>query len=146
MKKIIILLAWLGLMVMACSDSAATDPALSQSGGTATPTREGTWTTTIDGFVYDFSSSTDTAVSGATVRYEIVLSYFPEIQEGFEQTTTTDSRGDFTLPMIVHDTDNIRVVVEAPGFMPFEENFVGVDLVAGKSFIIGLEPQSSAAP
>ncbi|MCC6602981.1 MAG: carboxypeptidase regulatory-like domain-containing protein [Anaerolineae bacterium] len=146
MKKIIILLAWLGLMVMACSDSTATDPALSQSGGTATPTREGTWTTAIDGFVYDFGTSTDVPVSGAIVRYEVVLSYFPEIQEGYEQTTTTDGRGEFTLPMIVHDTDNIRVVVEAPGFIPFEENFVGVDLVAGKSFIIGLVPQNSAVP
>lgn len=146
MKKIIILLAWLGLMVMACSDSGAVDPALSQSGGTATPTREGTWTTTVDGFVYDFSSSTDTPVSGATVRYEVVLSYFPEIQEGYEQATATDGRGEFTLPMIVHDTDNIRVVVEAPGFIPFEENFVGVDLVAGKSFIIGLLPQNGTAP
>lgn len=145
MKIQLVLIIWLGVMFAACG-SPTTDPALPPSGGTATPTPEGTWTTSVDGFVYDFSTSTDTPVSGATVRYEVVLSYFPEIQDGFEQTTTTDARGEFTLPMIVHDTDNIRVVVEAPGFAPFEENFVGVDLVAGKSFIIGLVPQSSAAP
>lgn len=146
MKKLIILLAWLGLLVMACGDNAAADPALSQSGGTATPTREGTWTTAIDGFVYDFSTSTDAPVSGAAVYYEVVLSYFPEIQDGYEHETTTDARGEFALPMIVHDTDNIRVVVEAPGFEPYEENFVGMDLAAGRSFIIGLVPQNGTAP
>lgn len=146
MKNMILLLAWLGLLAVACGDPAPADPALSQSGGTDTPTREGTWITAIDGFVYDFSTSTDVPVGGATVRYEIVLSYFPEIQEGYEQETTTDGQGEFTLPMIVHDTDTIRVVIEAPGFAPYEENFVGVDLVAGKSFIIGLVPQSGAAP
>ncbi|MCB8975851.1 MAG: carboxypeptidase regulatory-like domain-containing protein [Ardenticatenaceae bacterium] len=140
MKKQIVFLLWLWLVLVACSGGQATDPALSQSGGTPTPTREGTWTTAIDGFIYDFSATTDSPLADAIVRYEIVLSYFPEIQDGFEQQTNTDSQGEFNLPMILHDTDNIRVVVEADGYVPYEENFVGIDLVPGKTLTIGLQP------
>lgn len=143
MKKQISILVWLGLVLVACGGGQSTDPSLSQSGGTPTPTREGTWTTAIDGFIYDFSDATDKPLAGAIVRYEVVLSYFPEIQDGFEQQTNTDSGGEFSLPMILHDTDNIRVVVEADGFAPYEENFVGIDLVPGKTLTIGLQPDNS---
>jgi hypothetical protein len=50
----------------------------------------------------------------------------------------TDEQGKFSLPVIVHDTDSIRLVIAAPGFMSDEERLVGVDLVAGRSLSIGL--------
>jgi hypothetical protein len=40
----------------------------------------------------------------------------------------------------VHDADRIRVLVEAQGFISYEEEFVGVDLFGGKFYSIGLTP------
>ena len=48
------------------------------------------------------------------------------------------------LPVIVHDTDSVRILVEAQGYAPYEERLVGVDLLGGKRFDIGLTPLQSA--
>jgi hypothetical protein len=42
--------------------------------------------------------------------------------------------------VIVHDTDSIRILVEAEGYLSYEERLVGVDLFGGRSLDIGLTP------
>jgi hypothetical protein len=75
------------------------------------------------------------------LSYEDVLhSHFSELQEGRPNKTITDELGEFALPVIVHDTDSIRILVEAQGYSSYEEKLVGVDLFGGRSFDIGLTP------
>jgi hypothetical protein len=100
---------------------------------TSTPTPVGTWEMVIEGMIYDLS--TGKPISGASISYVVVHSFFPEIQEGRPNTTISDENGKFSLPMIVHDTDNIRIVVEAPGFRSYEEK---LDLFGDRSLNIGL--------
>ena len=71
-----------------------------------------------NGKVYD--STTVEPIADAAVRYEVIASYFSEIQEGRPHATVTDAQGHFSLPMIVHDTDNIRIYAEAPGYAPYD--------------------------
>ena len=144
MKKTIFFLAALGLLFGACTNNDAT-AANELPGGTPTPTREGTWSSVIDGYIYDFEAQA-APIAGATIRYELVLSYFPEIQDGHDNQTETDSQGEFTLPVIMHDTDNLRVVVEADGYLPYEEHFVGMDLADGETLTIGLTPANGSNP
>jgi hypothetical protein len=40
----------------------------------------------------------------------------------------------------VHDTDSIRILIEAQGYISYEEKLVGVDLLVGGYFEIGLTP------
>ena len=87
-----------------------------------------------------------TTSPGAKFLKKPFLSYFPEIQDGHENQTETDRQGEFTLPVIMHDTDKMRVVVEAAGYQPYEESFVGIDLVEGKTLTVGLLPTASTAP
>lgn len=144
MKKLIFIIAWLGLLFTACNSATPPDLAETQGEGIATPTREGTWNSVIDGYIYDFNTESSQPIAGATIRYEIVLSYFPEIQDGHPNETVTDATGEFILPVIVHDTDNMRVVIEADGYLPYEHNFVGMDLAAGETLTIGLVPTTDA--
>jgi hypothetical protein len=61
----------------------------------------------------------------------------------------TDARGEFSLEVIVHDTDSIELIVTAQGFMPDEERLVGFDLVAGRTFHVGLtrvDPATASPP
>jgi hypothetical protein len=90
----------------------------------------------IGGVIYD--TATGRPIAGASIRYRVVHSYFPEVQEGWPNATVSDQQGQFSLPMIVHDTDNIRIVVEAPGYMTYEEK---LDLFGDRSFNIGLHPE-----
>ncbi len=103
-----------------------------------TPTYTGTWETTIRGVVYDKSAGTDKPIAGARIIYEVLHSYFPELQEGRLNKTISDEDGIFSLVVMVHDTDSIRILVEAPGFRVYEERFTGFDLVAGKSLEVEL--------
>ena len=102
---------------------------------TSTPTPVGTWEMVIKGMICDLS--TGKPISGASISYVVVHSFFPEIQEGWPNTTISDENGKFSLPMIVHDTDNIRIVVEAPGFRSYEEK---LNLFGDRSLNIGLTP------
>lgn len=111
---------------------------------TPTPLPVGTWETVIDGMIYDKSTGPGRPIAGASISYNVVHSYFPELQKGRPNKTVTDIRGEFFLPVIVHDTDNIRILVEAQGFIPYEETLVGVDLFGGGSFDIGLTPLGTA--
>ncbi len=70
----------------------------------------------------------------------LVYSYFPGLQEGKPNKTTTVHLGKFVLPVTVHDTDSIRLLVEAQGYISHEEKPVGVDLLGGGYFEIGLTP------
>jgi hypothetical protein len=94
--------------------------------------------------IYDKSAGPGEPILGASISYNVVHSYFTELQEGRPNKTVTDRRGTFSLPVIVHDTDSIRILIEAQGFVPYEERLVGVDLFGGRSFDIGLAPLVTA--
>ena len=146
MKRYLTLLAVTILLLVACSGTpvprldtpataSPTTTPTAQSIQTSTPTSVGTWEMVIKGMIYD--QSTGKPISGASISYIVVHSYFPEIQEGRPNTTVSDEHGEFSLPMIVHDTDNIKIVVEAPGFRSYEEK---LNLFGDRSLNIGLTP------
>ncbi len=107
---------------------------------TSTPTPMGTWKTVIDGIIYDRLTEPGKPIVGASISYNVLHSHFAELQEGRPNKTITDELGEFALPVIVHDTDSIRILVEAQGYISYEERLVGVDLFGGRSFDIGLTP------
>ena len=107
---------------------------------TSTPTPVGTWKTVIDGMIYDRLTGPGKPIVGASISYDVLHSYFAGLQEGRPNKTTTDQLGEFALPVMVHDTDSIRILVEAQGYVSYEERMVGVDLLFGRSFDIGLTP------
>ncbi len=111
---------------------------------TSTPTPVGTWKTVIDGMIYDRLTGPGKPIVGASISYDVLHSYFAGLQEGRPNKTTSDQIGEFTLPVIVHDTDSIRILVEAQGYVSYEERLVGVDLLFGRSFDIGLTPLLTA--
>jgi hypothetical protein len=55
-------------------------------------------------------------------------------------TRLTDELGEFALPVIVHDTDSIGILIEAQGYISCEERLVGVELYGGRSLDVGLSP------
>ena len=107
---------------------------------TATPTPMGTWKTVIGGMIYDRLTGPGKPIVGASISYIVLHSHFAELQEGRPNKTTTDQLGEFALPVIVHDTDSIRILVEAQGYVSYEERLVGVDLLGGRSLDLGLTP------
>jgi hypothetical protein len=150
MKRYLTLLAVIILLLVACSgipvpnqDTPATanpttTPA-AQSIQTSTSTPVGTWEMVIKGMIYDQSKGKP--ISGASISYIVVHSYFPEIQEGRLNKTISNEHGEFSLPMIVHDTDNIKILMEAHAFISFEER---LDLFGSRSLNIGLTPLATA--
>jgi len=106
-----------------------------------TPTVTGTWETEVEGRIYDRSAGPDKPIAGATVTYDVLHSYFPELQEGRLNRAISNRHGEFSFDVMVHDTDSIRIVVEAPGYIPYEERLIGVDLLGGKRLEVGLAPQ-----
>ena len=89
----------------------------------------------IEGRVYD--QLTGRPIEGAIIRYVVVHSYFPEIYAGKPDEVVSDNQGKFILQMTVHDTDNIKIVVEAKGYKPFEQR---LDLLGDRMMNIGLTP------
>src|SRR5919108_963925 len=87
---------------------------------TSTPTPPGTWETVIKGMISDKSTEPSRPIVGATISYN-VYSYFPELQEGKPNKTITDQLGKFVLSVTVHDTDSIRILIEAQGYTSHEE-------------------------
>jgi len=141
------LLAVTSLLLVACGRAALLDPDASRNTvatpaepriHTSTATPIGTWETVIDGLIYDNAIGLGKPIVGASVCYNVLHSYFPELQAGRPNQTMTDEQGEFSLQVIVHDTDSVQLVVTAQGFMPYEERLAGVDLVAGRSLSIGL--------
>jgi hypothetical protein len=114
-------------------------PTVTPQPPTITPTFPGTFKMDVHGRVYD--ETTSHPIEGARIRYVVVHSYFPEIQEGWPNETVSDEQGQFSMPMIVHDTDNIRIVVEAPGYGTYEQK---LDLFGDRSLDIGLTPALSS--
>jgi len=106
-----------------------------------TPTVTGTWEIVIEGLVYDQSANPDKPIPGATVTYDVLHSYFPELQKGRLNRAISNRHGEFSFHVIVHDTDSIRILVEAQGYIPYEERFVGIDLLAGKHLEVELTPR-----
>jgi hypothetical protein len=94
---------------------------------------------TMEGTIFD--QSTGNPIAGATISYIVVHSYFPEIQEGRPNKTTSDEHGTFRLPMIVHDTDTINLRVEAATYQLYEEK---LNLFRNRSFKIELAPLTTA--
>lgn len=147
MKRFLRLLALTAALLAACcptrmpgeDKSAPADPTMTHTVPPRqmhTPTPVGTWTMVIEGVIYD--TATGSAIAGASVHYQVVHSYFPDIQEGFPKETVSDEQGQFRLPMMVHDTDHIQIVAAAPGYMTYEEK---LDLFGDRSFTIGLTPE-----
>ncbi|MCB0154299.1 MAG: carboxypeptidase regulatory-like domain-containing protein [Anaerolineae bacterium] len=122
------------LLLVACSPTPFPPPQ------TATPTPVGSEETVIHGTVYDEVAGSGHPIGGASVHYEVVQSFFPELQEGKINKTTTAASGAFSLAVIAHDTDNVRILIEATGYQPYEVNFAGVDLFGGKVLEVGLTP------
>jgi len=146
MKKFLALLTLTASLLAACRSTPLpgqnmradpTDSHAEQPLQTATPTPVGTWEMVIKGVIFD--TATGEPILGAAILYKVVHSYFPEIQEGWSNATVSDKQGRFSLPMIVHDTDNIRIVVEAPGYMTYEKK---LDLFGDRGFDIGLTPHA----
>jgi hypothetical protein len=106
-----------------------------------TPTVTGTWETVIEGLVYDQSAGPNKPITGATVTYDVLHSYFPELQEGRLNRAISNQGGEFSFDVMVHDTDSVSIVVEAQGYIPYEERFLGIDLLAGKRLEVGLTPR-----
>jgi polyhydroxybutyrate depolymerase len=148
MKRFLTLLALAAALLAACHGAPApgqkypapVSPAAAQPLQTSTPTPPGTWKMVIEGVIHD--TATGGPIAGASIRYKVVHSYFPEIQAGWPNTAVGDQQGRFSLPMIVHDTDNIHIVVEAPGYMPYEKK---LDLLGDRKFSIGLTALGCAA-
>ena len=148
MKRYQILLPFIVLMLIACSgfprltqeppvpDNATITPTtqLTQT-STLTPTVIGTWEMIIEGEIFD--QATGKPIPGASVSYVVLHSYFPEIQAGRLKETSSDIYGEFKLPMIVHDTDNIHIVVEANGYSSYDGK---LDLLGSRYLDIELTP------
>ena len=146
MKRFLILLTLTASLLAACRStpppgrdmSAPANPTATHAAQplqTTTPTPAGTWKMVIEGLIYD--TATGRPIDGASIRYRVVHSYFPEVQDGWPNATVSDEQGQFSLPMIVHDTDNIWIVVEAPGYITYEKK---LDLFGDRSLDIGLTP------
>lgn len=131
MAQRVVLLSLIILLLTACG------VAMPQALPTPSPTYVGTWEAVLTGTVYDGRRE---PIAGAIVQY-VPTSLFPELQENRPNTTETDTQGMFSLSVTVHDTDRIQIVVEAPGFAPYEESLTGFDLASGrKTFEIELAP------
>ncbi len=151
MNKLLVLTA-LTLLFAACtpeSEPDASQPPISaprsptpgpQPQATATPTPAGTWETIIQGAIYAGRTNPTAPLSGAFVTYQVLHSHFPGLQEGRSNQAITDDSGHFTLPVMVHDTDAIKITVTAEGYQPYEERLVGLDLLAGKILQLELAP------
>ena len=137
------------LLIAACGDVPASDQdspirttvtvtRATQPMETATPTPMGSWEAVIDGMIYDGAIGPGKPIVGATISYIVLATYFPGLQEGRSNKTISNELGEFSLPVAVHDTDNIKILVEAQGYMPYEEKVVAMNLVGRQSFNIGL--------
>lgn len=116
-----------------------------QSCDTVTPIPAGTWETVIEGRIDDEGAGTIDPISGASIVYTVLHAYFPEFQEGRLNETLSGKFGEFSVPVIVHDTDSILIQVEAQGYLPYEERVSCVDLFGGRRYDIGLISISSAS-
>lgn len=115
-------------------------PETGQPIGTPTPWPIGTWETTIDGMIFDQSKGIDTPIADAAIIYTVVFSYFPELQQQRPNKAFTDTTGEFQLTVVVHDTDSIKIRVEAVGYQTYEDDLAGVDLFGGRKLVVGLIP------
>jgi hypothetical protein len=104
----------------------------------------GSWEAVIEGRIYDRATEPGKPIIGASVSYIVLATYFPGLQEGRPNETISNELGEFSLPVAVHDTDSIKILVEAQGYMPYEEKIVAMYLVGTQSFNIGLTSTVSA--
>ena len=135
MKQIRFFLILTIVLVSACSPVQTPTP---KPTPTPTPTPVGTWEALIEGLVYDAAGGPEVPIAGASIEYEVLHSHFRGLQEGRINQTTSDERGVFSLTVMVHDTDSVKVIIRAEGYTTYEERFVGVDLLVGKKMEVGL--------
>ena len=102
---------------------------------TTTPAFPGTFKMDLHGRVYD--ETTDHPIQGARVKYVVVHSYFPEVHIGLQDEALSDDHGEFKISIIVHDTDNIKIVVTAKGYENYEQK---LDPFGNRYVNIGLTP------
>ena len=104
----------------------------------------GTWEAVLIGAIYDAGTGPDVPIEGAAIRYRVLHSYFPEIQQGRPNRATTDAQGHFRLLVMVHDTDSVLIEITAKGYVSYEERLSGFDLIAGRNYELGLQPAAIA--
>lgn len=102
---------------------------------TITPEYPGTFEMDLHGMVHD--QVTSYPIEGARIRYEVVHSYFPEMHIGVQDEAVSDDQGEYSLSIIVHDTDNIKIVIEAAGYQAFEQK---LDPFGDRSIDVALVP------
>ena len=153
MKRLFVLLTITTLLLPACGGLLAhPDGTPKPAENTPTPTMQtaistptftpvGTWEAVIHGLIYDKAVGTEKPIVGATVIYDVLHTYYPELQEGRLNQTVSDEQGMFSLTVMVHDTDSVRVVIQAKGYTFYEEKYAGFDLLAGKSLEVGLSSE-----
>jgi len=95
----------------------------------------GTFEMDLHGRVHD--QTTDQPIEGARIKYVVVHSYFPEVHIGVQDEAISDDQGEFKLSIIVHDTDNIKIVFEAAGYQTFEQK---LNPFGDRSMDAGLTP------
>lgn len=151
MKWTLTILLLTGVLMSACGGTPSPDQDEServtvtttqtvQPAETSTPLPIGTWETVIDGMIFDRLTEPGKPIVGASISYNVLHSYFAELQEGRANSTLSDEFGGFKLTVIVHDTDSIKILIEAQDYISYEERFVGIDLFGGRSLNIGLSP------
>ena len=153
MKHLFVLLTVTALLLPACGSIPAhpddmpepvgNSPTSTMQATISTPTftSVGAWEAVIHGVIYDQSAGPDVPIAGATIIYDVLHTYYPELQEGRLNQTVSDEQGMFSLTVMVHDTDSVKVVIQAKGYIPYEEKFAGFDLLVGKSLEVGLSPE-----
>ncbi len=102
-----------------------------------TPQRTGDLgTTVVAGRIFDALQGVAAGIAGATVDY-LRAARFPPGESG---SVVTDAAGDFAFQLFLHDTDDVRVAVSAPGFRSEELAYTGYALWIAPPLEIGLLP------
>lgn len=92
---------------------------------------------TIRGTVRRGDTTETLPIAGAVVRY----THFSLVHAGSSGQTTTDANGTYAFdPILLRDTDTVRVRVEAPGFEPQQEQRSGVESWNDPVFDFALTP------
>ncbi len=81
-----------------------------------------TWSITIVGTVYDASVGPGKPIANAQVTFaRNSISINSETQRA-----VTDAQGKYRISMMMHDTDQVRITVQASGFNPYTNTRGGV--------------------
>lgn len=89
------------------------------------------------GRVFDALRGVAVGLDGATLDYRRVA----HVPPGESGSVVTDAASDFAFPLFLHDTDNVRVAVSAPGFRSEELTYGGYAQWIAPPLEVGLLPR-----